>query len=117
MSHNPTQPKDFFTREERSKLREGALEYGSVPAYSDLSPRERSQWKAHLAQRFEKPKSEIVPADWDRANGWKIPSIVWTSLDAGLRPIEVERATVNWVDVDNSLLRIPIEEASKSVDN
>ncbi|WP_231727881.1 site-specific integrase, partial [Haloferax profundi] len=68
-SHNPTQPKDFFTREERAKLREAALEYGPVPAYNDLSPRERSQWKAHLSQRFEKPKSEVTPADWDRANG------------------------------------------------
>ena len=116
-SHSPTQPKDFFTREERAKLREAALEYGSIPAYNDLAPHERSRWKAHLAQRFEKPKSEVTPADWDRANGWKVPSLVWTSLDTGLRPVEVERASVDWVDLDNGVLRIPAEESSKSADN
>lgn len=110
-------PRDYLTEAERSKIREAALEYGSVPSYSDLSPMQRDRWKAHLAQRFEKPKSDVTPADWDRANGWKIPSLVWTSLDAGLRPIEVERARAGWVDVENGVLRIPKEESSKNYDN
>lgn len=54
---------------------------------------------------------------WDRANGWKIPSLVFVSLDAGLRPIEVARATPSWVDVDNNVLRISKEESSKNRDN
>lgn len=112
-----TQPRDYLTREERTKIREAALEDGAVPAYSDLSPEQRDRWKAHLAQRFDKPKPEIVPADWERANGWKIPSLVWTSLDAGLRPVEVKRAVTSWVDVDNSLLRIPKEQSAKSDGN
>jgi len=108
------QPRDYFTIEERKRLREAALEYGSIPGYNDLSPEERDRWKAHLAQRFEKPKSEVSPSDWKKANGWKIPSMVWVSLDAGLRPIEVERAVTGWVDTDNSVLRIPKEESSKN---
>lgn len=112
-----TQPRDFLTIEERRAIREVALEYGSVPSYNSLSPAERDRWKSHLAQRFDKPKSSIGPADFERANGWKIPSLVWTSLDAGLRPIEVSRAKVYWVDVENRLLRIPKEESSKNVDN
>ncbi len=110
-------PRDYFTKEERAKLREAALEYGSVPTYRTLTPDERDSWKEHLAQRFEKPKSEVTPKDWDRANSWKIPSLVWASLDAGLRPVEVSRATTSWVDVDNSLLRIPVEDSSKSFDH
>lgn len=90
-----TQPRDFLTVEERRAIREVALEYGSVPAYNSLTPEERDKWKVHLAQRFEKPKEEIDPADFEQANGWKFPSLVWTSLDAGLRPIEVARSTVN----------------------
>lgn len=43
--------------------------------------------------------------------------MVWTSLDTGLRPIEVERATVQWVDVNNKVLRIPKEDSSKNADN
>jgi site-specific recombinase XerD len=110
-------PRDYFTKEERAKLREAALEYGSVPNYRSLTPEERDRWKKYLAQRFEKPKSEVTEEDWSRANGWKIPSLVWASLDAGLRPIEVSRASTSWVDVENSLLRIPVGEASKSFDH
>ncbi|MHB9286436.1 tyrosine-type recombinase/integrase [Halobacteriales archaeon Cl-PHB] len=112
-----SQPRDYLTREERSHIREAALEYGSIPAYNDLSPDQRERWRAYLAQRFEKPKSAVSPADWDRANGWKIPSLVATSLDTGLRPIEVERAKTYWVDVPNRVLRIPKDDSSKNTEN
>jgi len=111
------QPRDYLTKEEREVIREAALEYGSVPKYDNLTPPERDRWRKYLAQRFEKLLSEVVPSDWERANGWKTPSLVWMSLDAGLRPIEVERARLSWVDVDNSVLRIPREESSKSTEN
>ena len=111
------QPRDYFTREERAKLREAALEYGSVPSYDNLSPDQRDRWKTHLAQRFEKPKAEVRAADWERANGWKIPSLVWTSLDVGLRPVKVRRAKPSWVDVDNHVLRIPKSDSAKSHEN
>lgn len=42
---------------------------------------------------------------------------MWAALDAGLRPIEVARATVEWVDRDNGVLRIPKAESSKNRDN
>ncbi len=115
--NSSSQPRDYLTREERGKVRDAALEYGTIPSYSNLAPSEREKWKIHLAQRFSKPKSEISPEDWSRANGWKIPSLVWTSLDAGLRPIEVERAITSWVDTENGVLRIPKEESAKSRDN
>jgi integrase len=111
------QPQDYFTVKERKMLREAALEYGSIPGYNDLSPEQRDRWKAHLAQRFEKPKSEVSPKDWKRANGWEKPTLVWVSLDAGLRPVEVENAVKSWVDVDNGMLRIPKEESAKNREN
>lgn len=110
-------PREYLTRKERAAIREAALEYGSIPNYNNLTPRERDRWKAHLAQRFGKAKEDVTPDDWDRANGWKIPSLVWTSLDAGLRPIEVERSRVSWIDTDNDVLRIPKEDSSKNRDN
>ena len=112
-----TQPRDYLTREERRRVREASLEYGSVPSPHHLDAVEREQWKIHLAQRFRKPTTEISPEDFDRANGFKIPSLVSTSLDAGLRPIEVGRARTYWVDTDNAVLRIPAEDASKGDDN
>lgn len=111
------EPRDYLTREERSQIRDAALEYGSIPSYNNLSPAERSQWKAYLAQRFSKHKKDVCPADWERANSWKFPSLVWASLDAGLRPIEVERARTSWVDVENAVLRIPRDESSKNDGN
>lgn len=111
-SHDLSAPRDYLTLEERKLIREAALEYGSLPSHSALSSKERDQWRAYLAQRFEKPKEE-----WSRANGWKIPSLVWTSLDAGLRPIEVERANIQWVDAKNKVLRIPKQESSKNTEN
>ena len=107
-------PRDYLTREERGKIREAALSYGSVPAYESVDADERDHWEAVLAQRFDKPKSEIVREDWQRANGWLIPSLVSVSLDAGLRPIEVERAVTSWVDIENAVLRIPKEQSSKN---
>ena len=110
-------PRDYLTVEERQEIREAALDYGSIPAYGNLSPDERDRWKTHLAQRFGKPKSEVVPEDWEKANGWKYTSMTWASLDAGLRPVEVERAKTTWVDVENQVLRIPKEESSKNAEN
>jgi len=112
-----TNPRDYLTREERSKIRDASLKYGSIPSYSNVTPAERDRWKRYLAQRFEKPKAEVTPDDWDRANGWKIPSLVSVSLDAGLRPIEVERSTTDWVDIDNAVLRIPKQDSAKSHDS
>lgn len=43
--------------------------------------------------------------------------MTWVSVDAGLRPIEVERATTKWVDIENRVLRIPKEESSKNTEN
>jgi len=102
-----TAPRDYLTREERTKIRDASLEYQSVPNRENVYGDDRDRWKAYLAQRFEKPKAEVTEADWKRANSWKIPSLVGTSLDAALRPIEVKRARTTWVDIDNGVLRIP----------
>jgi site-specific recombinase XerD len=115
-SPSARQPRDYFEREERTALREAALEYGSVPNYSSLTPEERDDWKRHLAQRFGKPKTGVGADTFKRANGWKIPSLVQASLDGGLRPKEVGRAKVTWVDTENNVLRIPPEDATKSND-
>ena len=59
----------------------------------------------------------IREAALDLGDGWCIPSLVLTSLDAGLRPVEVRRARTQWVDTQNKLLRIPREDSSKNEDN
>ncbi|QRV14889.1 site-specific integrase [Haloterrigena salifodinae] len=108
--------RDYLTKQERRLIREASLEYGSIPNYNSCSPTERDRYKGHLARRFDIPKEEIGLEHWERANGWKIPSLVFVSLDTGLRPVEVERATVNWVDTDAGVLRIPKDSSAKSND-
>ncbi|MFC6717875.1 tyrosine-type recombinase/integrase [Natrialbaceae archaeon GCM10025810] len=114
---NNTQPREFFTVEERKKIRQAALDYGSIPSYTSISADEREKWKKYVSQRLRKPLAEVEPDDWKEVNGWKFTSMVWTSLDAGLRPIEVGRATTDWVDLENGALRIPVEDSSKNRDN
>ena len=111
------QPPDFLSEKERQQLRQTALNYGSIPSYSGLDSDERNKWKRHVAQVLRKPIEDVGPDDWDRVNGWKFTSIVWASLDAGLRPAEVGKAKTGWVDTENQLLRIPASESTKNADN
>lgn len=111
------QVRDFLTEDERRKIKQAVLEYGAIPHYNSVTPEERSRWNAHLAQRFEKPKNEVTKQDWKRANGWKYPSIVYATMDAGFRPKEVGRAKVSWLDLENNLFRIPKEESTKNREN
>lgn len=91
-----------------------AQDHESVPHYNSLTPEQRDRWEQYLAQRFRKPKSKVSKKDFERANSWQWPSLIWTAVDAGLRPQEIGRAKVSWVDTDNALLRIPSEDAVKN---
>lgn len=111
------QPRDYLSRKERELLREASREYASVPEYDELSSEDQIEYANELAKRFRKPAVNIGRGDFQRANGAKVSSLVHASLDAALRPIEVARARVSWVDTDNKVLRIPYEEASKDPEN
>lgn len=106
-------PPDYLTLAERGQIREAAQAFEPIPAYNDLSPAGRDRWRSYLASVLDRPVERIRPADWDGITSWKVTSLVWTSLDAGLRPHEVEHASVGWVDVGNRLLRIPAAESAK----
>lgn len=109
--------RDYFKKDEFRALYEASLNHGAVKHYNNCTIKERSQLKSQLAQRFEKAKSEIGPHDFERANSFKVPSMVATSLDMGLRPIEVSRATTNWVNLDDGVIEIPATESTKNEDN
>lgn len=108
-------PRDFLTVEERRQIRQAALDHGSIPDYDHLSPAKRGEWKSYVARVLD--KEDPTPGDWEKVDGWKITSLVWASLDAGLRPVEVGRAKTHWVDPDNAIIRIPHEESSKNNEN
>lgn len=116
-SAGASQPRNYLSAEERKQFREASLKYGTIPSYASLAPDERQEWKRFLARRFGKPMTEVTPDDWKRANGFKYPSLIHASLDAGLRPVEVGRARTYWVDLNNAVLRIPEEDSSKNKDN
>lgn len=111
------QPRDWLTVEERQKIRQAALQKGSIPAYNTLTVAERKQWSGYIAQELNKPYETITEDEWNQVTGWKLTSLVWTSLDAGLRPVEVGRAKTSWVDIENQVLRIPKAESSKNEGN
>lgn len=113
-----SQPRNYLSRDERKQLREGVLELGDeIPSYKSVTPEERQRIKKLLAVRLSKPLDEIGKDDWKEERSWKYPSMVFVTLDAGLRPIEVGRATTDWVDIANAVLRIPKDESSKNREN
>lgn len=116
---NGQQPQDYLSATERAELRQVALEYGEIPAYKTVKCKEerRERLKPYVAERVDKPIEALSVDDWGGIGSWKFTSLVWTSLDAGLRPTEVARAKTSWVDVENSLLRIPKEDSAKNVGN
>lgn len=111
------QPREYLSHEDRRKMREAAMSYGSVPHYNSMTPEERETWRTYLSQRLQKPKEEVTKQDFLDANSFKYTSMIYTALDAGLRPCEVERAQIQWFDQDNGVLRIPEEDSSKSREN
>jgi integrase len=89
-------PRDFLTRDERQQIRQAALKKDGNPSYG--------------VDEGELPKG-------GRNNSWKFTSLVWVSLEAGLRPVEVGKARVARCDTENGVLRIPREESAKNEGN
>ncbi len=113
-SFNYSKPQDYLDREERRKLRSASLKHAEVPELEGIEPDELVHWEQVLAQRTGKSKYEISLENFGDANSWKIPSLVWVSLDAGLRPAEVEKASTDWFQPQKAVLQIPKEDAVKS---
>ena len=110
-------PQDYLSRDERRRIREAALDMGSIPHYKSVESDDRRRWKKYIAVVLEKPVDEITKNDWAELTGWKETSLLHVSLDAGFRPVEVGRARVSWFDAENEALRIPEEDSAKNRDN
>ena len=108
-----TTPRDYFTRDERQQLENAALSYGTVDTGSRDSDSLTADQRRELAVRYRTPIEHVEGIPLQQANGFKVPSIVYTTLDAALRPIEVGRARVSWVDIENAVLRIPSDDSAK----
>lgn len=65
----------------------------------------------------DEERRKIRQAALNYGDNWKFTSLIWAALDAGLRPVEVRRARTSWVDVDNTILRIPREDSAKNEGN
>lgn len=105
---------DDFKLAERFRLREAALEYGTLPAYSKVSAEQRTRIKRYLSQKVGKPMSDITPEDWKRnSTGLCEASLIWTALDLGLTPKEVGNATFSWFNLTSGTVNIPGDEESK----
>jgi site-specific recombinase XerD len=103
----------YFETHEMSQLYEAAIEENAVKSYHNVSPEERDKLKTHLSQRFGKPKSEIGPDDFERANSWKFPALIAASIDLAFRPIEIKRSNTRWLRLHEKKVVIPKDESSK----
>lgn len=109
------QSADKLNFEERWRVLQAAQDYGSLPSFYQTDSPEREKINGLVAQRLGKPKEDITSSDWDRADASnKVCSLVATTLDTGLIPIEVGNARVDWYDQKRNVLVIPTEAAAKN---
>ncbi|MFK5603756.1 MULTISPECIES: tyrosine-type recombinase/integrase [Haloferax] len=116
LSQSNGDERDYLHRRAFKALYKAALDFGTVKSYhsSSMTPEERDRIKTYLARRNGVPKDEIGPEEFKAANSWKVPSLLAVTLDTGLRPIEVGRATVDWVNIEAHELNIPKDESTKN---
>jgi len=109
---------DWLSVSELQAIKHAALRVYAVPDQESMTADEYDEWASHLAQRLRKPKHELDESDWETANSYKIPSLVWVSCDVGFRPDEIENAPVSWFStLDDGFMSVPKEESSKNSDN
>lgn len=106
--------RDYLRRSAFEPLYQAALEHSSVKSYHSVSPEEREELKIFVSKRLGIPKEKVGPEEFKQANSWKYPSMIATTLDTGLRPIEVGRAKVSWVNLEDNELSIPKDESTKN---
>lgn len=113
-SENNHESADKLNFEERWKIREESMQYGSIPSYYEVSEAERDRINGLVAQRVGKPKSDVTREDWLKSDqSRKVGSLIAVTLEVGLTPIEIQEARINWYDPQRNVFTIPEEFASK----
>lgn len=107
--------RDYINTDERRALRSAVLEYEASPHYESFDPEERRRYKQYVANQTGKHLDAVSVDDGETVSSWKYVSLVFASLDTGLLPIEVERASVDWVDLKQQILRIPAESSKNDL--
>lgn len=113
-------PTDYLDVDELEKVRRASLELGDIPKPRNLSESKVEEWRQYLAQYWGIPKAEVGEEEFDLARNYKIPSLVYVSLDTGLRPMEAKRMTEDMLripDIGSGKLVIPREDSTKNDDN
>jgi integrase len=113
----PSVAKSVLTTEEWDAVREAAANYGARIDYHNVEPEERAAMNAVLAERIGKPESAVGPDDWTDAPSFKFASMFWLGMDLGLRPAEIGKVQVDWLDLENCTLHIPASAAVKNDEN
>lgn len=100
---------------ERAQILRESRHYNALPSPGSVGPERKAEIEAEIAQRLGKPKGEIEPFDWIRADDSnKVGSMVSITLDIGLIPKEVAAARRDWYNEKEGTITIPEEYAAKN---
>jgi integrase len=106
--------KDRFYPEEMNRLYEVALDEYSIKSYWAAEPDERAELKRFIAQQQGVKLGEVGEDHFKKASSWKYPSIIAVSADLGLRPIEVGKMKVDWLNLPQNTINVPASESTKN---
>jgi len=106
---------DYFTEAEYQTLRKHARMFSRCPAPETLSDDQRQHHRQRIAQSLGVPLDSLDTATVQRLHeDHERRSLLLTTLDTGLRPVEVRRATIDWPRLEKGVLHVPSDEAAKS---
>ncbi|NHX38730.1 MULTISPECIES: site-specific integrase [Haloarcula] len=106
--------KDRFYPEEMNRLYEVSLDEYSIKSYWAAEPEERAELKRFIAQQQGVKLGEVDEEHFKEASSWKYPSIIAVSADLGLRPIEVGKMKVDWLNLPQNTINVPASESTKN---
>lgn len=92
---------------------------GEIPVYETAKATgdRFHRLKPYVTEYRGKPIEGVRVKEWTGVPSWKIATLVWTTLDAGLRPAEVGNANLRWLNLKNDRLLISKEESTKNEGN
>lgn len=106
-----------FNLAEAQELLHEVWEFDEIQTYDSLSESERRRLSEVIGTELDIDPSQIGRQFWSSSTNRRYslhwPSLLHVAIEAGLTSGEVRQATLDWVDLDRGVIRVPDDEVVK----